>query len=174
MDEILLLVANVGAFALPLFRGLPGAAKLVGGETTLDAFLVMFREILVVVGTFLQTVFIGKALHCKTVRHGRIRIASIATYLGWLNISIWLINTIEVEGLDNGVYNEDTMEMIDNLQRKRFEASWLIFLLLCFPVAIFYCIHSSIVLYKISKKHKCITGRDAFETDRQREADAGL
>ena len=156
LDEVLLLIGNVGAFALASFRGFPGLISLKEGGY---ASGVAITEIVVIVGTFLQTAFISMALHREPSKSGCITTASIATIVGLLNLSLWLSNTVDVEGLDHGIYRKDTNEKINELQLARYESSWVIFLLLCFPVAIFYRIHSAVVLYRISKTHRHVSDR---------------
>ena len=154
LDEVLLLTGNVGSLALALFRGFPGLLLLKEGGYAAG---VAVTEFVVIVGTVLQTAFISKALHRQPSKQEYIRTASIATVVGLLNVSLWLSNTVDVEGLDHGIYHKETNDKINELQLARYESSWVIFLLLCFPVAIFYRIHSAIVLYRISKEHRKVS-----------------
>ena len=165
LDEVLLLIASVGVLALSLFRGFPAAAKLVDGpeKEVSRALLVFFTEIPVVVGIITQTTFISKALHREPGEHG-LTTASIAIVMGWLNFGWWLSSTVHIEGMDNPIYKNGTTTTIDELQTERFgDSSWLVFFLLCFPVVIFYRIHSAVVLYRISKEHSHATANEGTE-----------
>ncbi|XP_062506662.1 uncharacterized protein LOC134183196 [Corticium candelabrum] len=213
LDEVLLLIATIGAFALALFRCFAGLASLIGPakiglakltklaksndvakltklaksielaklieransadvakltkliegakltdeEHTYYELIVFFAEVLVVVGILAQTVFISKALHREPGEHGLITTTSMAMFMGWLNFGLWLGKTVHLEGTDYSIYHCGTMMVIDSLQLIRYgKQSWLIFILLCFPFAIFYRIHSAVVLYRVSKIHRYV------------------
>lgn len=166
LDEVLLVIGSVGSIALAVFRGFPGLVFLLG-EDWEYASVVVLSEVVVIAGILCQTAMISMALHREPERRGCISTASIATVVGLLNFSIWLTNTIDVEGLDHHIYHDGTYKKIGELQMKRYgTSSWLLFRLLCFPVAIFYRIHSSVVLYRITKLHgKVAKGEDRDHHD---------
>ncbi|XP_062506994.1 uncharacterized protein LOC134183461 [Corticium candelabrum] len=151
-------------------------AKLTDEEHTYYELIVFFAEVLVVVGILAQTVFISKALHREPGEHGLITTTSMAMFMGWLNFGLWLGKTVHLEGTDYSIYHCGTMMAIDSLQLIRYgKHSWLIFVLLCFPFAIFYRIHSAVVLYRVSKIHRYVKEVEEVESpatddiERQRE-----
>lgn len=156
LDEVLLVIGTVGTLALALFRSFAGMVSL-GGEDRKYAGAVFSIEVIAVAGIFLQTVFTTKALHRQAGRSRCISTASIAIVLGLLNVGIWVTNNFDVEGLDHHIYPDQTYKKISEFQTQRYGSIWVLVQLLCFPVAIFYRIHSAVVLYRVSKIHRTVT-----------------
>lgn len=62
----------------------------------------------------MQSIFINKALHSKSTEtsycHHTVHVASIARFLSFLNLGMWIMKTVDVEGLDHKIYLNGTYE----------------------------------------------------------------
>ena len=165
MDKSLVLIGTVGALTLPMFRGFPGLVNL-GGDNSNYAIGLLLCELCVIAGTITQTIFIVIALHRKPGKLGWISTASVASLIGLLNLSMWVTNTVDIEEVALRVYKQTTYDKITELQVERYDKyCFKLFLILCFPLAIFYRIHSAVVLYRLSKRYRNIPKEPKKATD---------
>ena len=158
LDEILLFIATFGAFALAAFRVFPTIIQLFENDDHHGyAVVVVFTEVLVITGAIVQPTFISKALHSrsseKSYIHNTVHEGSIALLLAACNSSMWLMNTIDVEGLDHSIYSNNTFNQIDYFPIERYGSSWTLLVLFCFPIVLFYRLHSTLMLYRVSRIH---------------------
>jgi hypothetical protein len=158
LDEVLLLVGNLGALALALFRGYSGLMSLTSDKHTGYAAGALVTSLIVIIGTLFQTAFISKALHRRPTTQGCVSTASIAMVMAFLNSGLWLCNTIDLESLtpDISIYRGETKAKIDYFLIHRYHSIMIVILMLCSPITIFYHIHSAVALYRVSNKHKVI------------------
>jgi hypothetical protein len=157
---------------LAAFRSFSGLTGLVSSDHVEYAIVVVLADLLICVGAMVQSIFISKALHSKSTEtsycHHTVHVASIARFLSFLNLGMWIMKTVDVEGLDHKIYLNGTYEEINYFQYKRYHSNWLLLLLFCIPITIFYRIHSAITLYRVSCSHNRVEDTLSMEDIRRK------
>ena len=162
LDEVLLIASIFGPYSLCLCSIYAAVSVLSSDKDDyLNSYatLSLVSALTWIVQATLQANFISKALHRepKPVNRcfGIFNVTNIAVVLAFTNLGMWLFNTIDLEGHYQSVYSQLTLERLNKLQADFFGPStWTWIMLVIYPLAIFFRIHSVSTLYRVWKIHK--------------------
>ena len=167
LDEGLLLASVFGTFSLCLCSIYSAIFVLRNDDNDNPyAILTLAESLMWIIQAGLQSNFIAKALHRKpkAVHQccGIFNIGSLAIILAFVNIGMWLFNTIDLEGHYRSLYSSVNLNKLNELQNEFFgKSTWTWIMLVIYPLAIFFRIHSVSTLYRVYQEHKKLpTGTD--------------
>ncbi|XP_062514420.1 proton channel OtopLc-like [Corticium candelabrum] len=164
LDEVLLITTIFGTFGISLcliYSAISGLVKDGDNDLNSYAVLMLTASLSWILQAFLQSNFIVKALNRKPreVKFccGIFNIAYLALILAYVNFGMWLLDTIDLEGHDNSVYSNYTLLRLNILEDNFFgKSTWTWVMLVLYPLAIFFRIHSVSTLYRVYKLHKYV------------------
>ena len=161
LDEGLLLTSVFGTFCLCLCSIYSAIFCLEsdGNSSNSYASLTLTSSLMWIIQAALQSNFITKALHRKpNITNqccGIFNTASLAIVLGVINFGLWAFNTIDLEGHYKSLYSSVNLHRLNELQNDFFgKSTWTWIMLVVYPLAIFYRIHSVSTFIRVYQLHK--------------------
>jgi hypothetical protein len=171
LDEILIIISLFGPYSLCLCNIYAAIYVLSSDKDDyLDSYAVLslVSALIWIIQITFQSTFIAKALHrrpklinwCRGVLNTR----NVAVLLAFSNLGMWLLNTIDLEGHYRSVYSTSTLETLNKLQDDFFgRTTWTWIMLVVYPLAIFFRIHSVSTLYQVWKMHREATDENQIQ-----------
>ncbi|XP_062512533.1 proton channel OTOP1-like [Corticium candelabrum] len=160
IDEILLYFSMLGVFGLCISSFSSAVYYLSGKQDDNKyAWLKLTTSATWVLQAAIQSCFIAMALHRKPkeVKHvgGVLNIGYLALVLLFFNFGMWLLDTIDLEGHYRSLYSPASLKKLNELENNLFgQEKWTWIMLIFYPLAIFFRIHSVSTLYHLFKLHK--------------------
>ncbi|XP_062512334.1 uncharacterized protein LOC134188154 [Corticium candelabrum] len=157
-DEVLLIVSMFGVFGLSI-SSFSSAVYFLQDQNDSYAPIKLTTSVIWVIQAVCQSCFIAMALHRepKEVKKcGRIfNVGYMAIILLFLNFGMCLLDTIDLEGHYRSLYSESSLKKLNQLENNLFgQTTWTWIMLVFYPLAIFFRIHSVSTLYHVFKHHK--------------------
>ncbi|XP_065830967.1 proton channel OTOP2-like [Oscarella lobularis] len=173
-DEVLLVIGSIGVFAFAAVEVVASLACLMSKDKDLedDAEFALAENGFWVIEAALQMMFLSRALHREATppRNGSrcsemMHTAKLTFLLFLLNLLMWAIDTVHVEGHVKGIYAHETRRRINALEDKYLGKSyWDYTFLIIYPLRIFFRIHSAALFFRAFNAHKRVPVPEEAET----------